>query len=153
MTLSPRSGSYDVNTPVDARGYLLPSTQERIQYLRAEVERLQKRRAVLCEQLGSPVMRNIKRYKNREFLQKLFPPEVLKEYFEVGELLNTYNREISLLNTHLQQTTDESFETMFVRAAKNMLPSEEFNRLKHYTHMLMDELAKSVCLPEDYMNG
>lgn len=152
MTLSPRSGGYDVNTPVDARGYLLPSTQERIQYLHAKMDRLQERREVLYGMLGHPNARGIKHYKHHEFEQRRFPPELLKEYFDVGEQISAYCSELNTLNKHLRQTTDESFETMFVRAAKNILPPEEFARVKKYTNLLMTELADTVCLPQEMID-
>lgn len=144
MTLNASRGSYDVNTPVEARKYLLPSVAERREQIMSEVKFLEARRDALLEQLGNPNRKNLKKHKGFEYDQKLYPPKLLKEYFGIGDRLLTLYNEMKEINSQFVEATDETFETMFIRAAKNMLLPDDFDRVHKYAERMMGDLMRDT---------
>lgn len=131
MTLPCNSGAYDCHTPPDARKFLLPSVAEERQCLLQELYEKQARRAEL------------KQHPQREFISL-----VQNEYRLVGNRIKEIQDRISTIDREFKRKTDESFETMFVRAAKNLLLPEEFARLKKYAFQMLDEFREQTHLDE-----
>jgi exonuclease VII large subunit len=137
MTLNGSRGAYDVHTPDKARKYLFPSVQEERETLRKRLETISEQRKPLKEQI------------KRDFPRITLSPSQLKKYHELGEETAQINNRLSELKEIVQQQTDENFETLFVRAAKNLLSEEQFQRIKDYTHVLMNELRETVYYDRD----
>lgn len=148
MTLTAHNGSYDVNTPDKARKYLYPSAQEKLEELKQEIKELRVKRQMLYESLGKPNKVNVKRHIGHEWEQNRFPPKMLIEYFSIGDRLFNISTEISALNKSIHEQTDETFDTMFVRAARNWLSPEQFDAIRRYTRQLLKELNDSVYVEE-----
>jgi hypothetical protein len=108
---------------------LLPSVDEHFRLLRDQLQRAMDRRAQL---------------KNDP--RRLTDWSVGTEYRTLGQTIHELNQQIVALKKQFKQQTDESFETMFVRAAKNTLRPEEFERLKRYAFQLLDEFRENTHL-------
>ena len=131
MTLPCHSGAYDCHTPPDAKKFLLPSVAEERQCLLQELHEKQARRAEL------------KQHPSRSFDYALS-----REYQALGARIKEVQDRISEIDKEFKRQTDESFESMFVRAAKNTLLPEEFNRLKRYAFQMLDEFKEQTHLGE-----
>lgn len=129
MTLACLSGAYDCHTPPSQTHLLLPSVQEQLVNLKVELEEKQELRALLKA--------NPERFTNRRLGH---------EYRQLGAQIHSLHLQITELNRHFKQQTDESFESMFVRAARNTLHPDEFNRLKRYAFRLLDEFRENTHL-------
>lgn len=129
MALPCKSGAYDCHTPPSQAHLLLPSVDERFRLLRDQLQRAMDRRAQL---------------KNDP--RRLTDWSVGTEYRTLGQTIHELNQQIVALKKQFKQQTDESFETMFVRAAKNTLHPEEFERLKRYAFQLLDEFRENTHL-------
>ena len=68
------------------------------------------------------------------------------EYRNLGQEINALNQQMVELKRRFKQQTEESFDTMFVRAAKNTLLPDEFERLKRYALQLLDEFREKTHL-------
>lgn len=129
MTLSCPSGAYDVNTPDSARKYLLPSVAEEQQTLRNELKTKTERRIELAEQ------------------RKIRPTPVMgREYALLGERIHLIQVRLNEIRLQFKKQTDETPESMFMRAAHTMLTKEEFDRIKKYAEVMMREFKESVYL-------
>ena len=131
MTLPCHSGAYDCHTPPDAKKFLLPSVAEERQSLLQELHEKQARRAEL------------KQHPQREFISL-----VQNEYRLVGIRIKEIQDRIRNIDMEFKRQTDESFESMFVRAAKNTLLPEEFDRLKKYAFQMLNEFKEQTHLGE-----
>lgn len=131
MTLPCNSGAYDCHTPPDAKKFLLPSVAEERQNLLQELHEKQARRAEL-----------------KQHPQRAFISLVQNEYRLVGIRIKEIQDRISEIDKEFKRQTDESFESMFVRAAKNTLLPDEFNRLKKYAFQMLDEFKEQTHLGE-----
>ena len=129
MTLPCKSGAYDCHTPPSAQPYLLPSVSERLTALKSELKACEERRLLL------------KAHPDR-FTEIM----MMQEYREVGAKIHLLQAQLRELRAAFKQQTDESFETMFVRAAKNTLLPEEFERLKRYAFQLLNEFRENTHL-------
>lgn len=126
MTLPCNSGAYDCHTPPDARKFLLPSVAEEHRALKKELAEKVVRRNALKEQAHTQSM----------------------EYQRLGSRIKEIQDRIAAINKEFRKQTEESFETMFVRAAKNILLPEEFARLKKYAFQMLDEFREQTHLDE-----
>jgi hypothetical protein len=144
MTLNGSRGSYDVHTPKGARKYLFPSIEEKRLALRAEKVELEEEREELYNRLGRPNKNNIRKHRGAEHEQGRFPVQTLKRFFECGQRIAEIGEAFSDLEKEFQQVTSENYETTFVRAAKNLLPPDTFERVDKYTHLLLRELRNQV---------
>jgi len=131
MTLPCNSGAYDCHTPPDAKKFLLPSVAEERQCLRQELFEKQARRAEL------------KQHPSRSFDNALS-----REYQALGARIKEVQDRISEIDKEFRKQTEESFESMFVRAAKNVLLPDEFNRLKKYAFQMLNEFREQTHLEE-----
>jgi exonuclease VII large subunit len=131
MTLPCHSGAYDCHTPPDAKKFLLPSVAEERQSLRQELHEKQARRAEL-----------------KQNFEREYDWALSREYKFLGTRIKEVQDRISEIDKEFKRQTEESFETMFVRAAKNTLLPEEFNRLKKYAFQMLDEFREQTHLGE-----
>lgn len=129
MTLACHSGAYDCHTPPSESHLLLPSVSEQFKLLKDELQQKMDRRM----QLKSDPAR-------------FTDLKVGLEYRNLGQAINELNLKIVELKRRFKQQTDESFDSMFVRAAKNTLHPDEFERLKRYAFQLLDEFRESTHL-------
>lgn len=129
MTLACRSGAYDCHTPPSQAHLLLPSVNEQFKLLKDEIQRKTNQRLVMKS--------NPERFTNLS---------VGLEYRNLGQAIHRLNQQLVELKKQFKQQTEESFESMFVRAAKNTLSSEEFDRLKVYAFRLLDEFRETTHL-------
>jgi hypothetical protein len=129
MTLACRSGAYDCHTPPSAQPYLLPSVSERLTALKSELKACEERRLLL------------KNHPDR-FTEIM----MMQEYRKLGDRIFILQTQLRELKKEFKQQTNESFETMFVRAAKNTLLPEEFDRLKRYAFQLLNEFRENTHL-------
>ena len=129
MTLPCRSGAYDCHTPPSAQAYLLPSVSERLSTLKSELKAKEERRLLL-----------------KTHPDRLTNTNIAIEYREVGDRIFILQTQLRELKKEFKQQTEESFDTMFVRAAKNTLLPEEFERLKRYTFQLLTEFRENAHL-------
>ena len=129
MTLACRSGAYDCNTPPSESHLLLPSVSERLMSLKSELKSCEERRLLL------------KTHPDR-FTEIM----MMQEYRKLGDRIFILQTQLRELKKEFKQQTNESFETMFVRAAKNTLLPEEFDRLKRYAFQLLNEFRENTHL-------
>lgn len=134
----------EINVPSRARKYLYPSIEEQRLSIREEKARLEEQREELYNALGRPNKGNLKRFKGVEFTQKMYNPRTLKRFFEIGEDLNKLGTRFAELDREFTKLTSETYESMFLRAAKNMLQPEDFERIDRYTEYLLTELRSQV---------
>lgn len=129
MALPCKSGAYDCHTPPSAQAYLLPSVSERLSALKKELKACEEQRLFLktCPQRATNI-------------------DLAHEYRQVGARIHLLQAQLRELRAAFKQQTEESFETMFVRAAKNTLRPEEFERLKRYAFQLLDEFRENTHL-------
>jgi hypothetical protein len=73
---------------------------------------------------------------------------VQNEYRLVGIRIKEIQDRIRNIDMEFKRQTDESFESMFVRAAKNTLLPEEFDRLKKYAFQMLNEFKEQTHLGE-----
>lgn len=130
MTLPIKHGAYDCHTPPDALKFLLPSVAEERSSLIEKLEKVTARRASL---------KDVPREDNNPLAQ---------EYRTLGREICEINQRLNVLNTEFQKQAGESFESMFVRAAKNVLLPEEFERLKRYAFQMLREFQEQTHLNE-----
>lgn len=128
-----------MNTPADAVRYLLPSLLEEREALKKELQACSEEQRTLYEQLGRPG----KAWLRNQRLNS-HPPPLLARYFEVMDRIPAIHQRLSVLKNEFRQQTDESFPTLFIRAAKNMLSPEQFARIQDYARLLMRELQDQV---------
>lgn len=129
MTLACRSGAYDCHTPPSQAHLLLPSVNEQFKHLKAEIERKTNQRLIV-----------------KSDPQRFTDWAVGLEYRNLGQEIHQLHQQLKALKTQFKQQTDESFDSMFVRAAKNMLPPDEFEQLKRYAWQLLDEFRDNTHL-------
>lgn len=129
MTLPCKSGAYDCHTPPSAQPYLLPSVGERLATLKNELKATEERRLFL-----------------KECPQRFTDLALATEYREVGARIHLLQAQLRELRAAFKQQTEESFDTMYVRAAKNTLLPEEFERLKRYAFQLLTEFRETTHL-------
>ena len=79
---------------------------------------------------------------------RAFDNALSREYQALGARIKEVQDRISEIDKEFKRQTDESFETMFVRAAKNVLLPEEFARLKRYAFQMLDEFKEQTHLGE-----
>jgi hypothetical protein len=134
----------EANTPSRARKYLYPSVEEQRLAMREEKALLEEQHEKIYNALGRPNKRNLKRFKGVEFTQKFYDAHALKRYFSIGEDLNNLGHRYAALDREFTRITSETYESMFLRAAKNMLTPEEFERVDRYTEYMLTELRRQV---------
>lgn len=131
MTLPIRHGAYDCHTPPEARKFLLPSVAEERRTLSKHLKEKEERRKYLK---GLPEL-----FSDADFS---------REYRDLGMEINDIHQRLNVINCEFKKQTEESFESMFVRAAKNVLLPEEFERLKRYAFQMLNELSEQTHLDE-----
>ena len=129
MTLPCKSGAYDCHTPPAVQAYLLPSVSERLSTLKQELKACEEQRLFL-----------------KACPQRVTNIDLAHEYRQVGARIHLLQAQLRELRAAFKQQTEESFDTMFVRAAKNTLLPDEFERLKRYAFQLLDEFREKTHL-------
>lgn len=119
----------EVCTPPSQARLLLPSVDERFQLLKDQLQQKMNRR--------SQLKTDPERFTNWR---------VGLEYRNLGQAINELNLQLVDLKRLFKQQTEESFDSMFVRAAKNTLLPDEFERLKRYAFQLLTEFREKTHL-------
>jgi len=141
-------GSYDCNTPASSIRYLLPSVSEKRQQIVNELAQLNIKSNAVYEQLGCPNKVNLRKYRDKIYQQTRHPPLLLKKYLDYCKRIHDLNMQLNQLNHQFKNQIEETTDSMFVRAARNLLNDEEFNRILTYSKVMMAELHEQVHLEE-----
>ena len=72
-----------------------------------------------------------------------FKSEYEKHYALIIEK-NSLEHQLTMVVNELVQRTSETFETMFLRQAKNLLPPEKYSQITNYAHSQLKELYEQV---------
>ena len=129
MTLPCKSGAYDCHTQPSKAHLLLPSVDEQFRLLKDQLQQKMNRRSQL-----------------KTDPERFTDWRVSLEYRNLGQEINALNQQMVELKRRFKQQTEESFDTMFVRAAKNTLHPDEFERLKRYAFQLLTEFRENTHL-------
>lgn len=141
-------GSYDCHTPASAIRYLLPSVSEKRQQIVNELAELNRKSNAVYEQLGCPNKVNLRKYRDKIYQQTRHNPILLKEYLDYCKRIHDLNIQLEQMNNKFKNQIEETIDSMFVRAARNLLNDEEFNRILNYARVMMNELHEQVYLEE-----
>ena len=142
-------GSYDCHTPTSSIRYLLPSVYERRQQIVNELAELNRKSNAVYEQLGCPNKVNIRKYRDKVYQQTRHNPILLKEYLDYCKRIHDLNIQLEQMNNKFKNQIEETIDSMFVRAARNLLNDGEFNRILNYARVMMNELHEQVYLEEE----
>jgi exonuclease VII large subunit len=129
MTLPCKSGAYDCHTPQSQAHLLLPSVDEQFRLLKDQLQQKVNRRSQL-----------------KTDSERFTDWRVSLEYRNLGQEINALNQQMVELKRRFKQQTEESFDSMFVRAAQNTLHPDEFNRLRSYALQMLREFRESTHL-------
>ena len=135
-------GFMDIETPAAEREQLEMSLATQKEVLELQIKKIDTSIGVCKEQFGEAILDSIEKKLKNE--QSTYFRNELEKFRALVIERKTIAYQLLLVTNDLVQRTDETFETMFLRQAKNLLPPEKYSQITNYAHSQLKELYEQV---------